>query len=639
MPCCRVSRIVPALLAALVLTPAGAGSASAQDKNVLRYPGPFDPRANLAPASLPPNVAAPRLLLAGDSWAQYMWDDGTHNKIFDRYGQADRLALSQSLASDPGPGYVGPEYAISGSEARQWADPANYPWIANLVAALQANPSVDIVMLSIGGNDVLAGRPDGGWYKDMDLDVPGSEAALFQQIHDDTFQIIDAALAVRPGIEVLLSSYDYPNFNTGFWCFLYACPKREDLSRDPNNDLITDQELNGMMITVEGQRIDWTNAAPGVAFDNSVGLMHYFYGDGVTGPLLLPRPGTEPPAYLPFPGGNPARPTLRSNFRAAYDPIHLDVEEYEYKVMQQAEAYFLPHFRDGVLATLVSQGGANEGWTDGTTTGTDGIRVGDTGTGLSYGIVSIDTSPLPDGAVVTGARLYLTRVSGTGTNPFNGTVLGLPRVDVIGGGFGTGPQLEPGDAFASADYSDAGYVAGSVLANGDAVGVQIDPSAIQTNGITQFRISFPSTGGTSGSDAVTFADGDATTPPGGKPTLAAYMGTSAPFLDVTYQVQTGVGDDVASLGTLQLLPSSPNPFRSSTSLRFTLAEDTHVRLRVHDVQGRLVATLRDEPMAAGGHTVAWSGIDERGVPVPSGIYLAVLQAEGQKRTQRLVRVD
>jgi hypothetical protein len=60
---------------------------------------------------------------------------------------------------------------------------------------------------------------------------------------------------------------------------------------------------------------------------------------------------------------------------------------------------------------------------------------------------------------------------------------------------------------------------------------------------------------------------------------------------------------------------------------------------VHDVQGRLVATLRDEPMEAGGHTVSWSGLDERGAPAPAGVYLAVLTANGERRTQRLVRVN
>ena len=60
-------------------------------------------------------------------------------------------------------------------------------------------------------------RPDDGWYKDMDLDEPGSEEAFFQRLETDSRTIIDAALAVRPEIDVMISSYDYPNFNAGWF--------------------------------------------------------------------------------------------------------------------------------------------------------------------------------------------------------------------------------------------------------------------------------------------------------------------------------------------------------------------------------------------------------------------------------------
>ncbi len=200
----------------------------------------------------------PKVLIAGDSWAQYMSDDGTHNEIFDKFGHPDFDLLGPSLGSNPGPGYTGTEYAISGSEAREWADMANYPWVDNVITEITNNPTIETVILSIGGNDILAAKSGGGWYKDMDLDVAGSEAALFATIRDNTFVIINEILAVHPDVEVLISSYDYPNFNTGpFWGPFYAYGKRDDLSRDATNDEITDPELNQMMVTVEEERITW----------------------------------------------------------------------------------------------------------------------------------------------------------------------------------------------------------------------------------------------------------------------------------------------------------------------------------------------------------------------------------------------
>lgn len=614
--------------------------AAAQDFRVLRDTVPADPAANLAPTLVPAALLTPRLLLAGDSWAQYMWDDGSHNDLFDRFGHADKRAVSRSLASDPGPGYTGPEYAISGSEARQWADPVKYPWIANMVAELQANPTIDRVLLSIGGNDVLAGKSGGGWYKDMDLDLAGSEAALFAKIQGHTLQIIDAALAVRPDLRVILSSYDYPNFNTGIWCLAYACPKRRDLSRDPDNKLITDSELNAMMVGVERDRIAWTNSHTRSDFDHAVGLMHYFYGDGVSAPRTLPRPGQTPPAYNPFPGGNPLRPALRSNFRSAPDPIHLDVEGYEYKVAHETEGLFLPLFRGNTAATFFSIGGNEDGWTDGNVTGTTAIRLGDNGAAALRGIISFDTSSLPDNAQVTQARLYLSRESATGINPFTSGALGTPTVDVRTGTFGA-PAIETSDAGAVATASDAGWVIGSVAANGHALGIEFKAAglaAINPTGRTQLRVSFPQVGSSAGGDYVAMSDGDRSVTPTGFPTLAAYMGTSAPFLDVAYTLPLAVGEP-ASDGA-RVLPASPNPFRLSTSIRFELPQAASVRLEIFDVRGARVALLKKgNILPAGGHATTWDGRDHAGGLAPPGIYLVRLEAGGKAWLSRVVRLE
>ena len=470
---------------------------------------PRTPRPALMGGACSTTTPTARVLLAGDSWAQYMWDDDAHNDIFDKFGQADHLAVSRSLGSNPGAGYNGAEYAISGSEAREWADTASYPWIANSVAALQAQPTIDTVMLSVGGNDVLAGKSDGGWYKDMDLDVPGSEAAFFARLLADSTLITDSLAAVRPSLNVLVSSYEYPNFNVAFGtCWIYACPKREDLSRDPNNALITDAELNAMMLNIESRRIAWTNTNPRLHFDHGVGEMHYYYGDGQSVPGVLPRPGQHAPAYLPYPGGNPGRASLRENFRNLADPIHLDADGYLYKVAVQTESYFFPKFRGETSLTLQSLGGAFDGWADGVASGTDRVILGDDGSRLIRGIVSFDTSLIPAAESIESASLYLVQDSRNGTNPFVSGNLGAPRLDVAAS-FGAA-QLEPGDASAPADASDVGCFVGSANDRYYALRIDLTPAAltaIRRDGITQFRMAFSNTD--PGVNRIQFSTGDA----------------------------------------------------------------------------------------------------------------------------------
>ncbi len=458
-----------------------------------------------------------RVLIAGDSWAQFMWDDNTHNQLFNRFGHADKRAVSRSLGQNPGPGYAGPEYAISGSEAREWVQTASFPWIANVLAELQAQPSIDSVMLSIGGNDILAGRSGGGWYKDMDLDQPGAEAALFTRILDHTQTISDALLAARPELGVLISSYEYPNFNVNpLWCGIYACPKRRDLSRDPTNALVTDAELNAMNLRVETRRIQWTNAQPRLRFDHGVGAMHHYYGDGQAAPGALPRPGQLAPGYLPFPGGNPARPSLRSNFRTTLgisaDPIHLNPAGYRYKVALQTETHYFPRFRGVVSASLHSEGGDRDGWTDGVQLGTEAVAVGAQNQRLIRGLLSFDTRSVPADAEIASASLYLLLDTRSGANPLTGGLLGAPRLDVARGGFGA-PELQLGDWEAPATASDVGCFVGAAETGWDALRIDLTPAgiaAIARGGLTQFRIGFTQAGGTL---RMNFRDGDASFDP------------------------------------------------------------------------------------------------------------------------------
>lgn len=73
-------------------------------------------------------------------------------------------------------------------------------------------------------------------------------------------------------------------------------------------------------------------------------------------------------------------------------------------------------------------------------------------------------------------------------------------------------------------------------------------------------------------------------------------------------------------------PPFPNPFNASTTIRYQTPEACHVELTIYDILGRKMATLHDGNIGAGFHEAVWSGVDDNGSPVGSGVYLYRLQA-------------
>jgi hypothetical protein len=90
--------------------------------------------------------------------------------------------------------------------------------------------------------------------------------------------------------------------------------------------------------------------------------------------------------------------------------------------------------------------------------------------------------------------------------------------------------------------------------------------------------------------------------------------------------------------TNDLAPGFPNPFRDAITFAFGLARPSPVRLRLFDVAGRRVATLVDEELPAGRFERRWSGLDDAGRPVGSGVYFYRLDAGDWSRTRRVLKL-
>ncbi|MYC72625.1 MAG: hypothetical protein F4X17_18155 [Gemmatimonadetes bacterium] len=77
---------------------------------------------------------------------------------------------------------------------------------------------------------------------------------------------------------------------------------------------------------------------------------------------------------------------------------------------------------------------------------------------------------------------------------------------------------------------------------------------------------------------------------------------------------------VAKMASATSLQVWPNPFNTTTQLRFHLDQAASVRLAIYNIQGQLVRTLVDAPLHAGAHQMQWDGQDERGHSAATGPY-------------------
>jgi len=85
-----------------------------------------------------------------------------------------------------------------------------------------------------------------------------------------------------------------------------------------------------------------------------------------------------------------------------------------------------------------------------------------------------------------------------------------------------------------------------------------------------------------------------------------------------------------------LLQNFPNPFNPETTIQYNLAESADVNLHIYNVVGQVVRTLVSERQSAGRYRVQWSGMDDRGVPVSSGIYFYEIRAGKNKQVLKLM---
>jgi hypothetical protein len=103
-------------------------------------------------------------------------------------------------------------------------------------------------------------------------------------------------------------------------------------------------------------------------------------------------------------------------------------------------------------------------------------------------------------------------------------------------------------------------------------------------------------------------------------------------------VYEGVKNDVAATTapTFALESNNPNPFTSSTTIHFSVAEASNVKIEIYDIKGTLIRTLVNEHInAAGSYPAVWDGLDMAGDEVANGTYICKMTAGSYMSTIKM----
>ncbi len=208
------------------------------------------------------------VLVVGDSWAF----------LSCLYKSLDQALVKAGIV-DAGVNKDCALTSIVGAQVSEWLTSTQHE---QTLRALK-DPSVKVVYISLGGNDVI-----NTWNKNMN---PQQLDSLVLDLKTKLSGILDIYRAARPDVRFLISGYDYPRFTPNHSIPEYAEAFEEMGFPEP-------AEINRALIILSEKFLSLSEV-PNTAYLHHLGLMHYHFGHAEAG--LLPKT-TKVPTLISKPG-------------------------------------------------------------------------------------------------------------------------------------------------------------------------------------------------------------------------------------------------------------------------------------------------------------------------------------------------
>ncbi|NOX67099.1 MAG: T9SS type A sorting domain-containing protein [Chlorobi bacterium] len=106
----------------------------------------------------------------------------------------------------------------------------------------------------------------------------------------------------------------------------------------------------------------------------------------------------------------------------------------------------------------------------------------------------------------------------------------------------------------------------------------------------------------------------------------------------TVTIKTDVEDNPGVIKESNLYNNYPNPFNPSTIIKFDVAKEGKVTLRIYTVEGKLVTELMNDEIKSGSYSVTWNGTDSFDRKMSSGIYFYKLQTTDYQKIGKAILI-
>jgi hypothetical protein len=274
------------------------------------------------------NNPTPKILLIGDSWANFMHLNQSVQDALNNYGFSDLGQLSDN------------NLTFAGARTTDFLNDTTK--LNDLRDEILANPTLEYVHLSIGGNDVIY-----TWdvnYTQQQTDV------LFDTVYNRTLRIIDYIHSVNPNLQIVFSGYVYTNFGDVIGALPSFLQSQHPYYATWSGMGFPDfQQLNNLLLSFTNRVKAYTNQQDRVHYVQALGLMQNFYGQNT--PLSVPPSGTYSAATAPidtglldYPSPEAAMLSLGNipftNFSIT-DCFHLSPTSFEVFMDNQFERYYM----------------------------------------------------------------------------------------------------------------------------------------------------------------------------------------------------------------------------------------------------------------------------------------------------------